>query len=109
MPSAESCDTVDAERRREMSTVSHPSAGLKPDERGLTAQLLVVEMWASLAIVVMWIAVAVAAVWGPDFVSSSGSGTTTTTIPSGIAIAVFASIGTWFVAKYGFGRREADS
>ena len=66
-------------------------------------------MWASLAIVAMWIVVAVAAVWGPDFVSTSGSGASTTTIPSGIAVAVFASIGTWFVAKYGFGRRGTDA
>jgi hypothetical protein len=92
-----------------MSTVSHPSAGLAPEKRQWTSQLLVAEMWASLAIVVMWVAVAVSAVWGPDFVSTSGSGATTTTIPSGIAVAVFASIGTWVVAKYGFGRRGKES
>ena len=66
--------------------------------------LLVSEVWASLAIFAMWIAVAVSAVWGPDFVSSNGSGTNSTTIPSGIAVAMFASIGTWAVAKYAFGR-----
>ena len=67
------------------------------------AQVLVPEMWASLAIFAMWSAVAISAVWGPDFVSTSGSGATTTTIPSGIAVALFASIGTWLVAKHGFG------
>lgn len=40
---------------------------------------------------------------GPDFVSSS------VTIPSGIAIAMFASIGTWFVAKNGFARRDTGT
>jgi hypothetical protein len=51
------------------------------------------------------VAVAIAAVWGPNFVSTSGSGTSTTTIPSGIAIGMFATIGTWFVAKYGLSGR----
>ena len=53
----------------------------------------------------MWMAVAIASVWGPDFVSSNGSGTNSTTIPSGVAVAMFATIGTWFVAKYGLGHR----
>jgi len=65
-------------------------------------------MWASLAITAMWVVVAISAVWGPDFVSTSGSGATTTTIPSGIAVAVFATIGTWIVAKYGFRRGDED-
>jgi hypothetical protein len=66
-------------------------------------------MWASLAIAAMWLAVTVATVWGPDFVSSSGSGTNSITIPSGVAIALFATIGTWFVAKYAFARRPAGT
>jgi hypothetical protein len=91
-----------------MSTLSQPPAGAV-QERGWPSQLLVREMWASLAMVAMWIAVAVSAVWGPDFVSSSGGGTNSTTIPSAIAVALFASIGTWAVAKYGFGHQhEAD-
>ena len=92
-----------------MSTVSHTPAGAAPEKRAWSAQLLVPEMWASLAIVAMWVVVAVSAVWGPDFVSTSGSGTNSTIIPSGIAVAVFASIGTWVVAKYGFGRRDTKA
>jgi hypothetical protein len=38
----------------------------------------------------------------------SGSGTNSTTIPSGIAVALFASIGTWAVAKYGLGRQKTE-
>jgi hypothetical protein len=87
-----------------MSTMSHPPTTVSPDSRHWT-RVLVIETWASLAIFAMWIAVAIAAVWGPDFVSTSGSGASTTTIPSGIVIAMFATIGTWFVAKYGLGHR----
>ena len=46
----------------------------------------------------MWIAVAISAVWGPDFVSTSGGGTTSTTIPAAIGVALFAFIGSWAVA-----------
>jgi hypothetical protein len=87
-----------------MSTMSPRSPGLV-SETQRWSELLVSEMWASLAIVAMWVVVAVCAVWGPDFVSTNGSGANSTTIPSGIAVAVFASIGTWVVAKHGFGHR----
>ncbi len=66
------------------------------------------EMWASLAIGVMWLAVVVSALFGPDFVSTTPGGDSTT-IPSAIAIALFAVIGTSIVAKRGFApRRDAD-
>lgn len=90
-----------------MSTISHPPTGVASDAPHWTQRVLVTEMWASLAIFAMWIAVAIATVWGPDFVSSDGAGTNSTTIPSGVAIALFATIGTWFVAKYGFGQRAS--
>lgn len=87
-----------------MSTLSHGSAGRVPVGRKWS-DLIVREAWASLAITAMWAVVAISAIWGPDFVSSNGAGTNSTTIPSGIAVALFATIGTWVVAKYGFGRR----
>lgn len=40
------------------------------------------EPWASLAIAAMWVAVAPSAIFGPDFVSTSPGGSSTT-IPSG--------------------------
>jgi hypothetical protein len=89
-----------------MSTISHPPARAI-ERRGWSSLFYVTEMWASLAIVVMWIAVAVSAVWGPDLVSYS-SDTNSTTIPSGIAVAMFAAICTWAIAKYGFGHRKRD-
>jgi len=91
-----------------MSTLSHSPTEISPDARGW-AYLVVREIWASLAIFAMWAAVAISAVWGPDFVSTSGTGGSSTTIPSGIIVAMFATIGTWFVAKYGLGHRTKDT
>ena len=92
-----------------MSTISHPPAGAA-SEPGWFTLLRVKEVWASLAITVMWIAVSVSAVWGPDLVGSSNDGNHTT-IPSGIFVGLFASVGTWAVAKYALGRarEEGDS
>jgi hypothetical protein len=92
-----------------MSTVSHPPSGVVQERRDWSSLLRVTQMWASLAIVAIWLAVAVAAAWGSDFVSTSGAGTNNTIIPSGIAVALFASIGTWAVAKYGFGHRGKET
>ena len=61
-------------------------------------------MWASLAISVMWLAVLFDALFGPDFVSSNGAGTQTTSIPSAVFVALFAYLGTRVVARYGFTR-----
>jgi hypothetical protein len=87
-----------------MSTLSHPPTGTVP-EHGWTVLLHARDMWASIAIFAMWVAVAVASVWGPDavFQSNDGNGST---IPIGALVAVFASIGTWAVAKYAFRRGD---
>ncbi len=86
-----------------MSSGSHPSTRVVQEHRW-TSLLRVREMWVSLAIAAMWIAVAISAVWGPDFVSTSGAGTTSTTIPAAVGVALFAFIGSWAVAKHGFCR-----
>ena len=90
-----------------MSTTSHPPTGAV-QEHAWSSLFVIREMWASFAVAAMWLAVAVSAVWGPDFVSSSGSGTDSTTIPSAIAVAMFAAIGTWAFAKYAFGRAREE-
>ena len=41
--------------------------------------------------------------WGPDLITYSSGGSDRSIIPSGIIVALFASLGTWAVAKYGFG------
>jgi hypothetical protein len=88
-----------------MPTIAHDPANAASERRPWAAGILVREMWASLAISVMWIAVLFTAVFGPDIVSTSSAGSTTT-IPSGVAVALFALIGTRAVARYGLARRE---
>ena len=90
-----------------MSSLLHTPAESTP-EHSRFELIHVREMWASLAITAMWIAVACSAAWGPDFVSTTGGGTNSTTSPSGIAVALFASIGTWAVAKYGLGPQRKN-
>jgi hypothetical protein len=87
-----------------MSTISHPPV---PERQSFLTQLRIREMWAGLSIFVMWLAVAVASVWGPDLVFHSNDGNSAT-IPSGVAIAIFATIGSWVVAKRGFGHSRKD-
>jgi multisubunit Na+/H+ antiporter MnhF subunit len=64
-------------------------------------------MWASLAIIVMWLAVLFDAVWGPDIVTR-GAGGDSSVVPSAVALALFAFLGTWVVARYGFRRERKD-
>jgi hypothetical protein len=64
--------------------------------------------WTAVAILGMWIAVLVDAVWGADIAVTSAAGDTVS-VPSAIAVAFFASIGTIFVARYGFGADDRTS
>jgi hypothetical protein len=88
-----------------MTTMSHEPSALV--ERRRWSGLLVREMWASLAIIVMWLAVLFDAIFGPAIVTSNGAGTNTSSVPSAVAVALFAFLGTWVVARQGF-RREQE-
>ena len=91
-----------------MTTVQHEPV---QDTQRWSLRLLVPEMWASLAIAVMWLAVLFDAIFGPDIVANSGTpgGTaTSTTIPSAVVVALFAFLGTWVVARHGFGRERKE-
>jgi len=90
-----------------MSTIAREPASAARAGRRWSTRILVREMWAAVAISSMWIAVLFAAVFGPDIVSRSNDGNSTT-IPSAVAVALFAAIGTRGVAKYGFARRNQD-
>jgi hypothetical protein len=87
-----------------MTSVPHDPPAVKTG----WSRLVVREMWASLAITSMWVAVVLGALFGPDIVAQS-SPVNSTTIPSAVAIAMFATIGTWFVAKYGLRGDDRDS
>jgi hypothetical protein len=86
-----------------MATMPHDSSTRAARPEWLT-RVVVTEMWASLAIVSMWIAVVIDSVFGPDIVSTNGAGTQSTTVPSGVVLAFFAVLGTYAVARRGFGR-----
>lgn len=83
-----------------MATISHDPVASAEKRPTWIAALSITEMWASLAIVVIWLAVLFAAVYAPD-ITSHGAGGDSITIPAGVGVALFASIATWAVAKYG--------
>jgi hypothetical protein len=90
-----------------MATMSHePSEVVRP-RRSWSLQLLFPEMWASLAIVVMWLAVLFDAIFGPDIVNTTAGGDSST-VPSAVAVALFAFLGTWVVARFGFRRERKE-
>jgi hypothetical protein len=101
------CDGDLTGRRCEMTSISHePSDAIQEKKRWLL-RLSVPEMWASLAIVVMWLAVLFDAVFGPDIVNSTAGGDHSV-VPSAVAVALFAFLGTWVVARYGFGHERRE-
>ena len=80
-------------------------------ERPRSASLPSPGLWTSLAISVIWLSVLCTAIFGTDIVSNNGVGDVgeRTTVPSAVAVALFAFLATWVVAKYGFGPgRKAD-
>ena len=91
-----------------MSTNPQEPSRELPERHRSTSRLVVREMWASLAIAVIWLAVLFAAVFGSDLVTNN-AGTNVSTVPSAVVVALFASLATWAVAKYGLGRRGDDA
>lgn len=90
-----------------MTTLSNDTARAAPERPGWSMRLLVPEMWASVAITVMWLAVLFDALFGPDIVTTNGANSST--VPSAVAVALFAFLGTWVVAKHGFDTRRNES
>jgi hypothetical protein len=88
-----------------MSTISHEPSTRVREAGSWSSQLSVTEMWAAIAIVAIWLAVLFSAVSGPNIVSTTPGGTSSS-VPAAVAVALFASIATWAVAKYGFGQRR---
>jgi hypothetical protein len=90
-----------------MTVMTHEPSTDEPTTRGNASRLLVPEFWGALAIIAMWLAVLFVGVYGGDMIfhSSSGDGST---IPSAVAVALFAAIGTSAVAKRAFRRKDTD-
>ena len=89
-----------------MSTMSHEPSRVVHERRQRSVRL-VPEMWASLAITAMWVAVFITAIWGPDARFSSNDGNSST-IPIAFFVTVFAFLGSWVVARYGFRQQQED-
>jgi hypothetical protein len=89
-----------------MTTATH-GASTQPSARGISHRILVPEMWATVCIAVMWLAVLFVGVYG-DAMSFNGNDGSSSLIPSGVAVALFAAIGTGSVAKRVFGRSRED-
>ena len=53
------------------------------------------------------VAVFITAIWGPDARFSSNDGNSST-IPTAVFVTVFAFLGTWIVAKYGFRQERKE-
>lgn len=90
-----------------MSTLSHEPSRVVQEKQRRSLPFLVPEMWASLAIIVIWLSVLFDAVFGPDIVNNTAGGDSST-VPSAVAVALFAFLATWVIARYGFRHRRDE-
>jgi hypothetical protein len=90
-----------------MSTMTPEPSTARSGEEGVASRLLVPEMWATVCIVAMWLAVLFVGLYGGDMIFNDAS-TGVTVIPSVVAVALFAALGTGSVAKRVFGRDRVD-
>ena len=86
-----------------MTTIPHESVARQ--RLPWTELLKIRELWGSLAISMMWLAVSLDAIFGSNLVSNPNDGSSTT-IPSAIFVAFFASLASASVAKHAFRRHE---
>lgn len=87
-----------------MTTTMHePSIGSARDR--IADRLLVPAFWGAVSIIAMWLAVLFDGIYGSDMVFNGNTGGGPTIIPSAVAVALFAFIGTVAVAKRAFARQ----
>jgi len=90
-----------------MSATMHEPFTAGSAREGIAARLLVPAFWGAVSIVAMWLAVLFDGIFGGDMIfANAGSGPTI--IPSAVAVALFAFVGTVAVAKRAFARRDLD-
>ncbi len=88
-----------------MTVMTHEPSTDEPVRQGIASRLLVPGFWGALSIATMWLAVLFDGIFGGDMIfASTANGTTT--MPSAVAVALFAVIGTAVVAKRAFGRNQ---
>ena len=90
-----------------MSSISHGPARPLEEARSWPQQLVGREMWAGVAIVVAWLAVLFDAIFGPDILTTS-AGSDRSSVPSAVAVSVFAFLSTWVIARYGFLHKQKE-
>ena len=90
-----------------MTTTLHEPFTAGPAREGIAARLLVPAFWGALSIVAMWLAVLFDGIYGGDMIFANPANGTTI-IPSAVAVALFAVVGTAAVAKRAFARRDSD-
>ena len=84
-----------------MATVPHESPSALAERRWRSMPALVAEVGAWIAISIIWLAVLFDALFGPDIVNTTAGGDSSS-VPSAVAIALFAVPATWIVARYGY-------
>jgi hypothetical protein len=88
-----------------MTMTMQDQPSVRSPREGWASRVLVREMWATVSIVSMWVAVLFVGVFGGDMTVHSVD-SSFTTMPSVVAVALFAAIGTGSVAKRVFGRKS---
>ena len=90
-----------------MTTTMHEPSTAGSAREGIAARLLVPAFWGAVSIIAMWLAVLFDGIYGSDMVfNGNPGGGGPTIIPSAVAVALFAFIGTVAVAKRAFARRD---
>ena len=84
-----------------MTTMSNEPSQLVREGSRAWLRVAVPELWACIAIVAMWLSVLAVAIVGPDIETADVSGSHAT-VPAVVAVALFAFLGTWVVARHGF-------
>ena len=85
-----------------MTSTAHQPMQPLPAQPTLGRRTFDPRAWPSIAIGLIWIVVGLDALFGPNIVISNGSGTNTSTTPSAVALALFAFLTSWVVARYAF-------
>ena len=92
-----------------MTTTMHEPSTAGSAREGIADRLLVPAFWGAVSIIAMWLAVLFDGIYGSDMVfNGNPGGGGPTIIPSAVAVALFAFIGTVAIAKRAFARQGPD-